>query len=415
MSKEVRVELRIEPAKVYVANIERAVYACRACQDNETHTPVITAPMPASAFPGSFASASAVSYIMGQKFVEGLPLYRQEKALARLGVDVSRQTLANWMLKGAEWLEILYFRLHELLLQREILHADETTLQVLHEEGRTAQKKSYLWLYRTGREGPHIILFEYQQTREGEHPRRFLLGFRGYLHVDCYSGYDGLVKSTELADGIKLPPDVILSGCLAHARRRFDEALKALAPAARKSATVPAAAAGLRFCNDLFKIERDLHEATPEERLAGRKDKSAKVVEEFKTWLHGRQASKIMPKSATGKAIAYCINNWSKLTEFLNDGRLEIDNNRGERSIKAFVMGRKAWLFANTPRGAKSSAIIYSIVETAKENGLNPYAYIEHILLQLPNIDTKDVEALDNLLPWSQALPLACQTPTNPT
>ena len=415
MSSEVRVELRIEPAKVYVANLERAVYACRACQENETQTPVITAPMPKPAFPGSYASASAVSYIMGQKFVEGLPLYRQEKALARLGVDVSRQTLANWMLKGADWLEIIYYRLHELLVLREILHADETTLQVLHEEGRTAQKKSYLWLYRTGREGQHIILFEYQQTREGEHPRRFLLGFRGYLHVDCYTGYDGLVKSTELLDGIKLPPDVILSGCMAHARRRFDEALKALAAVARKSATMPAAAYGLKFCNDLFKIERDLHDATPEERLAGRKEKSAKVVEEFDKWLHGPQASKIMPKSATGKAIAYCINNWSKLTEFLNDGRLEIDNNRAERSIKAFVLGRRAWLFANTPRGAKSSAIIYSIVETAKENGLNPYAYIEHLLLQLPNIDTKDVAAIDNLLPWSQALPLACQTPTKTT
>ena len=242
-----------------------------------------------------------------------------------------------------------------------------------------------------------------------------MLGFRGYLHVDCYTGYDGLVKSTELLDGIKLPPDVILSGCMAHARRRFDEALKALAAVARKSATMPAAAYGLKFCNDLFKIERDLHDATPEERLAGRKEKSAKVVEEFDTWLHGPQASKIMPKSATGKAIAYCINNWSKLTEFLNDGRLEIDNNRAERSIKSFVLGRKAWLFANTPRGAKSSAIIYSIVETAKENGLNPYAYIEHLLLQLPNIDTHNVEDIDNLLPWSQTLPQECRTPTKNT
>jgi transposase len=408
---EVRKHLHIEPAKVIVHQHEYEICACRKCQKDATETPVITAPMPTPAFPGSFASPSSVAYIMGQKFVEGLPLYRQEKALLRLGVDLSRQTMANWMIKGADWLEIIYGRLHQLLVLRDILHADETTLQVLHEEGRTANNKSYLWLYRTGRFGPHIVLFEYQETRAGEHPKRFLNGFHGYLHVDCYQAYNILAVQAMQADGTLLPPDVVLCGCLTHARRGFKEALDALAPAALKSGTQPAATHGLKFCNDLFKIERDLRDANPEERLAGRKERSAVVIQKFYDWLHGPQASNVLPQGGTGKAIAYCINNWGKLTQFLNDGRLEIDNNRSERTIKNVVIGRKNWLFANTPSGAKASATIYSIIETAKENGLNPYTYLTYLFEQLPNIDAHDIEALDKLLPWSETLPKQCRSP----
>jgi hypothetical protein len=198
---------------------------------------------------------------------------------------------------------------------------------------------------------------------------------------------------------------------LTHARRGFKEALDALAPAAIKSGTQPAAATGLKFCYDLFRIERDLRDVTPEERLAGQRERSAAIVQEFYDWLHGPQASNVLPKGATGKAIAYCINNWGKLTQFLNDGRLEIDNNRSERTIKNVVIGRKNWLFANTPSGAKASATIYSIIETAKENGLNPYTYLTYLFEQLPNIDAHDIEALDKLLPWSETLPKQCRSP----
>ncbi len=221
MSTEVRQELKIIPAQVKVVKHVRHVYSCRRCEREEINTPIVTAPMPSPVFPGSLASPSAMAYIMSQKYVEGMPLYRQEQQLARLGINLPRQTLANWMLHGADkWLSLLYDRMHHHLLKQDILHADETTLQVLREPGRAAETKSYMWLYRSGREGPPIILYEYQTTRASKYPRRFLSGFKGYLHIDGYAGYNGL-------------PDITLVGCWAHARRKFDEALKALPDSAR--------------------------------------------------------------------------------------------------------------------------------------------------------------------------------------
>lgn len=395
MSTETRQELKVIPAEVKVVKHVRYVYACRQCERNEIHTPIVTAPMPQSAFPGSLASPSIVAHIMSQKYVESLPLYRQEQQFARLGVTLSRQTLANWMIHGAEkWLRLLYHRMHEYLREQDILHADETTLQVLREPGRSAETTSYLWLYRTGREGPPIILYDYQKTRGGEHPRKFLSGFRGYLHVDGYAGYHKV-------------SEVTLVGCWAHARRKFDEALKAL-PDTKQPASV-AAGEGLNFCNRLFAIERDLKDATPEERYTVRMERSRPVLDAFSAWLR-TQRSRVLPKSALGQAIAYCLNQWDKLETFLRDGRLELDNNRSERSIKPFVIGRKNWMFANTPRGALASAMIYSIIETAKENGLNPFIYLTYLFETLPNLtDPKDLNALDKLLPWSQALPLICR------
>jgi len=394
MSSEVRQELQVIPAQVKVVKHVRYVYSCRRCEREEVSTPVVTAPMPAPVLPGSLASPSALAYIMEQKYGEGLPLYRQERQFAGLGIELSRQTLANWVLYGANnWLTLIYDRLHEHLLKRDILHADETTLQVLREPGRAAETQSYLWLYRTGRDGPPIILYDYQTTRAGKHPRRFLAGFKGYLHVDGYAGYNDL-------------PDVTLVGCWAHARRKFDEALKAL-PEDKRNAAV-AAREGLEYCNQLFTIERDLKDATPEERYKTRQARSRPVLEAFLTWLK-KQKAQVLPKSAFGQAVYYCLGQWDKLVAFLQDGRLELDNNRSERSIKPFVIGRKNWLFANTPRGAKASAVVYSIVETAKDNGLNPFRYLTCLFEKLPNLDSKDGNALDELLPWSGSLPEVCR------
>jgi transposase len=396
MSTEIRQELKIIPAQVSVVKHVRYVYACRRCEQEEINTPVTTASMPSPVLPGSLASPSAMAYIMSQKFVEGLPLYRQEQQFERLGVDLSRQTLANWMLQGAgRWLSHIYHRMYEHLMKKDILHADETTLQVLHEPGRSAESTSYLWLYRTGREGPPIILYDYQTTRASKHPAKFLKEFKGYLHVDGYPGYNGL-------------PNIILVGCWAHARRKFDEALKAL-PAGQRSAPV-AAKEGLDFCNQLFEIERELKDATPEERYDARTQRSRPVLDAFLAWLK-YQSPRVLPKSAFGQAIQYCRNQWDKLEAFMQDGRLEIDNNLSERSIKPFIIGRKNWLFANTPRGAKASATIYSVVETAKENGLNPFTYLTYLFERLPNIDIKDPSSIDSLLPWSAALPDHCRVP----
>jgi len=222
-----------------------------------------------------------MAYIMTQKYGAGLPLYRQEQQFKSLGIELSRQTMANWVLHGANtYLTLIYDRLHEHLLKRDILHADETTLQVLHEPGREPTTKSFFWLYRTGRDGPPIILYDYQTTRAGKHPRRFLAGFKGYLHVDGYDGYNGL-------------SGVTLVGCWAHARRKFDEALKALPQDKRNKAV--AAREGLEFCNRLFAIERELKDKTPEERYQIRQGRSRPVLEDFWAWLK-KQKAKVLPK-----------------------------------------------------------------------------------------------------------------------
>lgn len=395
MSTETRNEITVIPAEVKVTRHVRQVYACRHCEREEIRTPIVTAPMPRPVYPGSLASPSIMAHVMSQKYVDSQPLYRQEQQFARLGLTISRQTLANWMLYGADqWLSLLTERMKEHLLMQDILHADETTLQVLQEPGKSAEAQSYLWLYRTGRIGPPIVLYDYRPSRGGEHPRNYLTGFSGYLHVDGYPGYHK-VKG------------VTLVGCWAHARRKYDEALKAMPPSRDKTGT--AAEQGLQFCNQLFAIERELKEKTPEERHSIRQEKSRPVVDAYLVWLK-QQRSRTLPKSKLGEAMTYSWNQWEKLTAFLNDGRLEIDNNRSERSIKPFVIGRKNWLFANTPRGAKASATIYSVIETAKENGLNPFKYLVYVFEQLPQLtDPKDYEALDKLMPWSTSLPITCR------
>jgi transposase len=395
MSTETRNESAIIPAEVKVVRHVRQVYACRNCEREEIRTPIVTASMPKPIQPGSLASPSIVAHVMSQKYVDSQPLYRQEQQFARLGLTLSRQTLANWMIYGSEqWLSLLTERMRVHLLEKDILHADETTLQVLHEPGKAASSSSYLWLYRTGRADAPIVLYDYRPTRGGEHPRNFLQGFSGYLHVDGYAGYHKV-------------GNVTLVGCWAHARRKFDEAIKALPPTQDKTAT--AAQQGLAFCNQLFAIERDLAKATAEERHTIRQVRSLPVVDAYLAWLK-QQRSRTLPKSKLGEAITYSLNQWEKLTAFLKDGRLEIDNNRSERAIKPFVIGRKNWLFANTPRGAKASAIIYSVIETAKENNLNPFKYLQYLFEQLPQLaDPKDADALDKLLPWSASLPLTCR------
>jgi transposase len=392
MSTEVRQELKYIPAEVKVVKHVRYVYSCRHCEQEEIETPIQTVSMPRPVISGSLASPSILAHIMSQKYVEGLPLYRQEKQFHRMGFALSRQTMANWMIYGADhWLSKLYNRMHQLILKLDIICADETTLQVLREPGRSASSKSYLWLYRTGIEGPPIILYDYQKTRAGENPMEFLKEFKGYLQVDGYAGYHKV-------------KDVTLVGCWAHSRRGFTDVLKSL-PA--NSIKPVAATEGLHFCNQLYSIERKLKELAPKERYEQRLKQSKPVLDAFLSWLKISD-QKVLPKSGLGKAITYCLNQWDKLVAFLEDGRLEIDNNRSERSIKPVVIGRKNWLFANTPQGATASAIIYSIVETAIANGLNPYYYLRYLFERLPNMDLTDMYALDQVLPWSTTLPVSC-------
>ena len=325
MSTEIRRELKHIPAQTVIVEHVQYIYACRPCEKNEIETPIVKAPMSKPAFPGSLASPSIVASIMGKKYVEGLPLYRQEQQFARQGLTLSRQTMANWVIQGANnWLRPVFNRLHEELIIRKYLHADESSLQVLHEPGREASSKSYMWLYRSGRDGPPIVLYEYQETREKEHPKKFLQGFKGYLHVDGYSGYHDV-------------EDVKLVGCFAHARRKFDEALKSLPTEDRKKPT--AARTGLEYCNELFRIERWLKDADPKKRYDERQKHSRRVLDTFLAWLQ-EQNGKVAPQGLLGKAITYCLNQWSKLIVFLEDGNLEIDNNK---SLPAGLFNPQDW------------------------------------------------------------------------
>ena len=354
------------------------------------HVPVIKAPMPNPVIKGSLASPSAVAHIMTQKYVTYVPLYRQEAQFLREGIHLSRQTMANWVVKSSDdWLEPIYERLRDRLLEHDVLHADETTVQVLQEPGRKANTNSYMWLYRTGSDAERpIVIYEYQPTRSSSHPKRFLSGWKGYLHTDGYAGYHVL-------------PDITVVGCWAHLRRKFDEALTAIPPNERSGS---AAQKGLDYCNRLFALEREFEKLIPEERYKKRIEESLPVTEAFFAWLQTINAT---PKFAIGKAAHYATEQQKWLMNVYLDGRLEFSNNRAERSIKPFVMGRKNWLFSNTPNGARASSVVYSIIETAKENGLKPFEYLKYLFETMPNIAADNI---DNLLPWSDALPRDCKT-----
>jgi transposase len=390
MGRESRRELVLIPAQAKIREHVRKVYACRDCERDECGVPIVKAPVDEPVIKGSFASPEAIAHIMTQKFVMGSPLYRQEQEWNRSGIMLSRQTMSNWLIRATEdWLEPVYDALRKILCAcHDVLHADETTLQVLREPGKTAQSKSYMWLYRTSRYNSHgaevknpIILYEYQPDRRAKRPKEFLKDFKGYLHADGYDGYHGL-------------PGEVVVGCWAHARRKFDEALKALPQKDRESSN---AARGKRYCDRLFELEREFSDIPPQERFAKRQEKSRPLADEFFAWL---AALKVIPKTPIGAAAHYALSQRKYLQAYLLDGRLEISNNRAERRSKPFVIDRKNFLFANTPRGAKASAVMFSLIETAKGNGLNPFAYLTYIFKNAPNWDVRNnIDALGQLLP----------------
>lgn len=288
------------------------------------------------------------------------------------------------MKASQDYLEPVYEQLHRELLAKEVLHADETTLQVLHEPGKEPQSKSYMWLYRTSGDTDNpVVMYEYQSGRGAVHPREFLEGFKGYLHADGYAGYHNL------------PEDITVVGCWAHLRRKFDEAMKSLPKSKAKNSS---AAQGLAYCSLLFGLEDDFAELTPDERYQQRLEQAKPVLDAFLAWANIRNAA---PKSALGKALTYLKEQWPYLTNYLKDGRMELSNNRAERSIKPFVIDRKNFLFANTPGGAKGSVVIFTMIQTAIENHLDPYRYLTWLLKAANTADLPRPEVIEQLLSWN--------------
>lgn len=379
---DVRRTLMILPAPMFVREERFYTYACRKCEKENDHTPMKQARVPA-VLPGSFASPEAIAHIMTQKFVMHSPLYRQSQEMQRSGVKLTRQTMSNWILRASEdWLKPIYDELHKQLVKSSVLHADETTLQVLHETGKPAQSKSCMWLYRTsGDTDKPIVLYEYTPDKKAENARQFLAGFSGYLHTDGNKSYRTLEDA------------VTVVGCMAHARRRFIAALDNIPKGKQKNS---AAGKALAFIGKLYDIEESIREKTVEERYRVRQEQSKPVFEALSAWAKTICTS---GKSSLGEALSYLKDNEPYLKRYLEDGRLEIDNNRAERSIKPFVMSRKNFLFANTSSGAQSSAAVFSLIQTAIENGLDPYRYLTFVFKNAPVLFEETTDWVTPLLP----------------
>jgi len=390
----VRREVEIIPAQAILKEHAVHSYACPddECAQRTGAVTIVKADAPKPLISGSLASPSFVAHIANQKYSNGMPLYRLEQGFRYDGVNVSRQTMSNWVIACAEnFLFAMYVLMIKFLLEAPALHADETTVQVLREPGRAAQSKSYEWVYRTSGCADHpIVIYDYKETRKQEHPREFLKDFKGFLHTDGYQVYHDL------------PPDIVIVGCWSHARRPWEKLYKLLPENQREGSD---AEKGLAYINALFRFERKFAGLLSDERYKKRLEHSKPVSDAFFAWVETLGA---LPKSPLGQAVHYALSQREYLENVFLDGRLELSNNRCERSVKPFVMGRKAWLFSNTPNGANASSVMYSIIETAKENGLHPFQYVKFLLEELPGATTNDLESF---LPWSATLPDCCRTP----
>ena len=385
----VREELEYIPAKLQIVRYVRMAYECPKCK--KTDTPfIMKANTPTSLMNHSLASPSSVANVMYQKYVNSVPLYRQEKEWEQMGLSLSRATMANWIIRcSQDHFTPLFDYMHRQLLARDIVHCDETPVQVLKEEGRKPQSKSYMWLYRSGNDDrPEIILYDYQTSRSGDNAVNFLKGFKGFVHTDGYSGYSKLT-------------DVTRCGCWAHLRRKFIEAI----PSKSLTDKSTNAEIGRDYCDKLFEIERTLKTLSAKDRKEQRLKQAKPVLEAFWCWLENLE---VLKGSALGKAKTYALNQRPYMENYLLDGRCSISNNAAENAIRPFTVGRKNWLFADTPKGADASAAIYSIIETAKAHGLNLYTYLEYLLMYMPDWDHTD-EYLEDLMPWSETVQEECK------
>lgn len=375
------------PAKVEVEEHHIGVYA------SKTDEHMVKADHPKALLHGSLVSPSLGAAIINGKYVNAVPLYRLEQEFQRYGLQITRQNMANWCIRLAEeYLSILYDHLHKELYFYHVIQADETPVLVNH-DGRGGGSKSWMWVYRSGHlyQDRQIVLYEYQQTRNASHPREFLKGYDGICVTDGYQVYHTLEKELE---------ELTIAGCWVHCRRRFDEALKLIPKSCQKESN---AFLLMKQIQAIYREEGKLNDLSSDERLKQRQAVIKPLVDAFFAYMKTINVSK---KDKFGDAVGYALNQEKYLRVFLTDGDVPIDNNASERAIRGFCIGKKNWRMIDTINGAKSSAIIYSIVETAKANNLKPYDYVQYLLEEIPkHMNDKDCSFLEDLLPWSEKLP----------
>lgn len=372
IGEDISEQLHVE-VKVTVLQNVRFKYACRHCEKHAERTPIILSPMPAQPLPGSHASPAIIATVTAGKYVDGTPLYRMEDVLGRSNIPIGRGTLANWIIRCGELhYSRLYDALKQVLLGQSLIHGDETTVQVLKEPDKSAQSKSYMWCYRSAQDSAEpVVLFEYQPGRGQEYPKAFLDGYKGMLMTDGYAAWRTIRGATHF-------------GCLAHARRMFTDVLKA-----QKNKPSPRVAKALEYFQALYQVEALARGELPDGETRVdytyrlRQQHSVPLLNAFKEWLD-ELAPKVLPESLLGKAISYTRNQWEYLSRYVTDGRAPVDNNVIERDIRPFCTGRKSWLFSNSVAGAKASAMVYSLMLTCRACGVEPYAYLLHVLTELP-------------------------------
>jgi transposase len=390
IGQEVCEKLDYIPARLRVERHVRYKYACKSCEGVDDDGPIVRiAPAPVQLIPKSNATAGLLAHIGVSKFADGLPLYRQQKIFSRLGIELSRAVMAKWLVQAAGHCNGLMNLLQDEIRGGPLIGIDESPLQVLKEPGRKNTSKSYMWVYRGGQPDHPVLLYQYHRTRSGREALEFLDDYHGYIQSDDFSGYDHLDQK----------PDIVHLGCWAHARLKFVKVVQVRKKHRSKRVNPKGLAeVALDYIGRLYQIEKEAQrrELDAVQIYQLRQEKAKPVLAEFKDWLQTNQPL-TPPKGLLGQAISYTLANWEKLVIYIEDGRLRPDNNLVENAIRPFVVGRKNWLFAGSPDGARASATFFTLIQTAKANGLEPYAYLRHIFEKLPL--AKSEQDLKGLLP----------------
>jgi transposase len=379
IGEETNEKLEIIPQQLKVIRHVRPKYACKKCEGTEGEQAVKIAPVPPQIIPKSIATPGLLAYVMVSKFCDAIPFYRQEKLFRRIGIELSRVDFCNWAIQVARQCDPLIEIMLDEIRAGPVVQMDETPLQVMKELGRANTKKSYMWVMRGGPPENPVIVYRYHPTRGAKIPFGYLAEYEGFLQTDGYDGYNDVGSLAGITH----------AGCWAHVRRRFDEAAKA----SKKTGSAQEALGRIR---KIYRIERELRsqELEPEVFMQKRKESVLPILEGFKEWLVTK-ALQVPPSTLLGKAVNYALNEWEKLLRYLDSPHLTPDTNLVENSIRPFVIGRRNWLFSGSPRGAHASATLYSLIETAKSSGLEPYRYLRYVFTRLPFVQTaSDYRAL---------------------